>query len=166
MRATTILVRVEKTVSRRQLLVLAQGGVATAAFGGCAILRGGASHPTLDTAQTAVEGSRLRIPLQALAAVQPSHVIEVKPGGGRPDLLLLAPPAGGSWRAITAHCTHRGCVVDWNAGADEWQCPCHGSRFAPDGRVLAGPAPRPMGVPPTHVEGDALIIDLAGLAAS
>jgi cytochrome b6-f complex iron-sulfur subunit len=158
-------VRVEKIVSRRQLLVLAQGGVATAALG-CAVLRGGASHPTLATAQTTTEGSRLRIPLTALAAVQPGHVVEVKPGDGRPELLLLAPAPGGQWQAITAHCTHRGCVVDWNAGAGEWQCPCHGSRFAPDGHVLAGPAPKPMGVPPTHVEGDALIIDLAGLTAS
>ena len=42
--------------------------------------------------------------------------------------------------AISTICTHLGCVVTYDGG--EFRCPCHGSRFAPDGQILQGPAPK------------------------
>ncbi len=43
-----------------------------------------------------------------------------------------------------AACTHLGCHVNWNATEQCWDCPCHGSQFAPDGTVLNGPALSPL----------------------
>jgi Rieske Fe-S protein len=42
--------------------------------------------------------------------------------------------------AISLVCTHLGCIV--KCGAEGFDCPCHGSRFAADGSVIKGPAPR------------------------
>jgi glycine/D-amino acid oxidase-like deaminating enzyme/nitrite reductase/ring-hydroxylating ferredoxin subunit len=40
----------------------------------------------------------------------------------------------------SASCTHLGCIVHWNTVEQCWDCPCHGSQFAPDGTALNGPA--------------------------
>jgi glycine/D-amino acid oxidase-like deaminating enzyme/nitrite reductase/ring-hydroxylating ferredoxin subunit len=43
---------------------------------------------------------------------------------------------------LSAVCPHLGCIVAWNALEQSWDCPCHGSRFSPNGKVLNGPAIR------------------------
>ncbi len=47
-----------------------------------------------------------------------------------------------AFHVISAICTHLGCNVQWKG--TEFDCPCHGSRFNPDGTVISGPAPQPL----------------------
>ena len=46
----------------------------------------------------------------------------------------------GAIHSCSAVCTHLGCDVAWNHAEQTWDCPCHGSRFSPEGRVINGPA--------------------------
>jgi glycine/D-amino acid oxidase-like deaminating enzyme/nitrite reductase/ring-hydroxylating ferredoxin subunit len=50
----------------------------------------------------------------------------------------------GAVHAVNPTCTHVGCRLGWNTAERSWDCPCHGSRFAPDGTVLQGPATAPL----------------------
>ncbi|HXX14359.1 MAG TPA: ubiquinol-cytochrome c reductase iron-sulfur subunit [Candidatus Eremiobacteraceae bacterium] len=46
--------------------------------------------------------------------------------------------------AVSAVCTHLGCITQWKPEANMIACPCHGSKFQPNGRKIEGPAPRPL----------------------
>ena len=46
--------------------------------------------------------------------------------------------------AVSAVCTHLGCITQWKPEAGQIQCPCHGSKFKSDGGKIEGPAPRPL----------------------
>lgn len=50
----------------------------------------------------------------------------------------------GGLHAVSPRCTHLGCEVRFNPAERSWDCPCHGSRFDVDGRVLEGPAVKPL----------------------
>ena len=65
----------------------------------------------------------------------------------RPDALLDAlvlHTASGCFAAVWHICTHGDCHVTYVPGESLLECPCHGSRFGEDGRVLRGPATRPL----------------------
>jgi menaquinol-cytochrome c reductase iron-sulfur subunit len=55
-------------------------------------------------------------------------------------------------------CTHLGCQVYWSRAANQFLCPCHGSIFAKDGKVVHGPAPRPLDTLPMKLESGALLV--------
>ena len=56
-------------------------------------------------------------------------------------------------------CPHLGCHYDWHADGNEFICPCHGSVYSMTGRVLGGPAPRPIDTLPWKLEGNVLSVE-------
>jgi len=56
------------------------------------------------------------------------------------NVRMIATEAGVA--ALSLVCTHLGCIVA--ESSEGFKCPCHGSRFSPDGKVIGGPAPRPL----------------------
>lgn len=73
--------------------------------------------------------------------IAPGDGAVVHVGGGR---CAVYRDDDGQLHAVSARCTHLGCLVAFNRAERAWECPCHGSRFAPDGQILQGPAVRPL----------------------
>ncbi|HEX3291345.1 MAG TPA: FAD-dependent oxidoreductase [Gaiella sp.] len=76
-------------------------------------------------------------------------VAELAPGSGEVvriegERLAVARDDSGTLHAVSAVCTHLGCIVSWNDAEQSWDCPCHGSRFSARGEVLHGPAKAPL----------------------
>ncbi len=73
----------------------------------------------------------------------------------------IAAPEGGeaAWTIIGASCTHLGCVpTKVDVGLEGWVCPCHGSKFDVTGRVMKGPAPTNLPLPPFTFAGESKLI--------
>jgi glycine/D-amino acid oxidase-like deaminating enzyme/nitrite reductase/ring-hydroxylating ferredoxin subunit len=90
-----------------------------------------------DLVKGRVLGGERRDP-ETLAAGEAAVVIQ-----DREKVAAYRDPAGVLHR-VSAICTHMGCVVAWDPVAKAWDCPCHGSRFTPDGAVVFGPAVAPL----------------------
>ena len=67
---------------------------------------------------------------------------EIVERDGRKVAAYRAPDGSVTLRSAT--CTHMGCIVAWNTAERTWDCPCHGSRFTPEGEVISGPAESPL----------------------
>lgn len=77
----------------------------------------------------------------ALEAIRPGEGAVMEVGG---EHCAAYRDENGLLRMVSALCPHRGCTVGFNDAEKTWECPCHGSRFAPDGTLLQGPAREPL----------------------
>lgn len=84
-----------------------------------------------------------------ITAGKPTALSNLAPGKGEiveveNESLAAYKDPDGTVFAVSPVCTHMKCKVRWNGVENSWDCPCHGSRFAPDGTVLEGPAIEPL----------------------
>ena len=141
--------------------VLAAGGAlaAAAVLGGC----GGGEEDSAAPAQSPSSSSTSSASgdsggsagdLVELSTVPVGGAVPAKAPDGKS--IIVAQPSEGKAVAFSAKCTHMGCTVA-PSGA-KLQCPCHGSQFdALTGKVLHGPAQRPLSDFPVKVAGGTVV---------
>jgi cytochrome b6-f complex iron-sulfur subunit len=118
------------------------------------------SCASLVTRRVPLENGRIRLSLRQhpeLAEARGS--LRLMPEGWEDPVYLLVLDSGG-FAAVSSICTHRGCTVD--LGGPGLACPCHGSQYDREGRVMRGPASRALTRYPVTANGDELIIEVGG----
>lgn len=166
----------EPTLSRRSLLAVGAGGVGVVVAGGVlaacssssgapatkaggARSGGGSDHDgDRDSgAPSTPEGSAKAGGGTALATLDDIGVgkaVSAKLPDGKPA--IVARPTSSTVVCFSAICTHQGCTV--KPGATSLDCPCHGSRYdTTTGKVLNGPAPRPLPEIAVEVQGGKVV---------
>jgi cytochrome b6-f complex iron-sulfur subunit len=138
------------SLPRRDFVALCMSASAGSLLAACYSL---VTHPV------PVSGGRVRIALASYPDLgKPDGAIKILPQGFDEPIYVLAATAG-AFSALSPICTHRGCTVD--VEGSRLKCPCHGSTYDREGRVLRGPAERPLTQYRVTREGDELIVDLS-----
>jgi len=120
------------TVSRRNFLnEITIGALGVAGLGGTAVIYQYFSPNVLfEPATTFRAGNPDLFPVNSVTFLQDQQVYIVRTSSG--------------FYAVSAVCTHLGCVTQWKPDANMIACPCHGSKFQSTGKKIEGPAPRPL----------------------
>ncbi len=135
-------------LSRRNFLnELTMGALGIAGLGGAALTYQYFSPNVLfEPSTTFRAGNPDLYPLNSVTFLQDQQVYIVRTDKGL-------------W-AMSAVCTHLGCITQWKPESDQIACPCHGSKFERNGNVEAGPAPWPLPHFAVRIAGDgALVVD-------
>ncbi len=77
---------------------------------------------------------------------------------GDPTYLIINEGGEMGEFGLNAICTHLGCVVPWDSGANKFICPCHGSQYDTNGKVVRGPAPLSLALAHVDIEDDAVLV--------
>jgi cytochrome b6-f complex iron-sulfur subunit len=138
----------QASLSRRQLLNFLTGSAV-------AVVAGSALYPTakfFTPPKEIGEGGAFLAKDKLGNLIPASQILENTPGtralvaglAGEPTYLIVTEAKTLDGRGIVDNCTHLGCTFPWNGIAEQFQCPCHGSRYDADGSVVRGPANLPL----------------------
>jgi cytochrome b6-f complex iron-sulfur subunit len=125
--------REEGTISRRFFLEIVGGGAIVAAGAGSAALAIQYLSPNV------LYEPPLKFKAGPVEGFPPDSVTLVV---DQKAYVVRAPQ--GYFYAMSAVCTHLGCITAWKSAEGIIACPCHGSKFDREGNVIGGPAPRPL----------------------
>jgi cytochrome b6-f complex iron-sulfur subunit len=151
------------SLSRRQFLNFITGATV-------AVTAGAALYPVgkffiAPAEKTGVGGAILakdilgnQIPASQILAELPETRALVAGLAGEPTYLIVKEDQTLDHIGLVDNCTHLGCTFPWNPLDEQFQCPCHGSRYAPDGTVVRGPAPLPLKIVQVAVIDNSILI--------
>ena len=134
-------------MARRKMLALLGTGALTAAGLGTAITGLRFLEPNVVYEEDA------RVGIGRPEEIAPGTVMVV------PKHRLYVIRAAEGFFALSSICTHLGCMTRYQPESAQIACPCHGSRFSLEGKVTAGPAPRPLRRLQLTIERGVLVAD-------
>lgn len=106
----------------------------------------GKQEPQAKQESPKIDSSARKDGFQALGTIQElgeKGFILDKQNAAKP-VLVVRNPDNISLSAVNPTCTHQACTVEWKTGTKIFACPCHGSKFSPNGKVLEDPAKKPL----------------------
>jgi len=111
------------------------------------------AQPWVDVASAGEMSTGVPKQLEYVATVQDGY-LETK----TQKAVWAVKQTSGEVTVFSPMCTHLGCGYHWDAGGQQFKCPCHGSVFDISGRVVGGPAPRPLDALPSKVDNGRLLV--------
>jgi cytochrome b6-f complex iron-sulfur subunit len=151
------------SLSRRQLLNFLTGATVAATAGSALYVAGKVLIPPAE--KTGLGGAIVAkdvlgnpIPATQILAEAPGTRALVAGLAGEPTYLIVTEDNTLDKIGIVDNCTHLGCTFPWNPLDQQFQCPCHGSLYAPDGSVVRGPAPLPLKIVQVAVIDNSILI--------
>ena len=148
------------SLSRRQLLNFLTGAAVATTVGSALYPAAKFLIPPLAVS----EGGGILAKDQHGVPIPASQLLSEPPGtrallaglAGEPTYLVVKNDKTLDPMGIVNNCTHLGCTFPWNPIEQQFQCPCHGSRYTPEGIVVRGPANLPLKIVHVTVKDDAI----------
>jgi Rieske Fe-S protein len=157
-KAETIVTRRDFCLKACQVTsIAAAGGILGSILQSCSQPNNPADTPSLPTINGTVTNGTIAISTASgspIAGVGSAALVQYSSGS-----ILIAHTAAATFVAVSAICTHQGCLISGYSGGT-YTCPCHGAQYNTSGQVTRGPAPAALHTYPTTVASDQVLITI------